>query len=193
MAILSVSELAQSIDKISLSSPKNAGKGGMKICTLKLDGRDVIVKLCDDLETITVPFEPSVFQGTGDETRKGIVFNVPDAIFDTFAAVEESCRQALESTVPNTNSIWSSSIRPSGSYPATLKAKINVTGDRAVKFYDVANEPAERPTNWQRLPCNAVLQVRGCYVQKQSVGLLLEVTHLQYGSELCDAERGSPF
>ena len=103
----------------------------MKILTLKLDGRDVIVRLADDLETITVPLELSVFQGTGEEARKGIVFNVPENIFDTFAAVEESCRQALEGAVPNTNSIWSSSLRPSGSYSATLKAKINVTGDKA--------------------------------------------------------------
>ena len=193
MAPIFVQDLAQRIDQLSLSQPTNVGKGGMKICFLKLDGQVETVKLAPDLETITAPFEPSVFQGTGDEERKGILFNIPQDTFDAFAAVEEFCRQALDESFPKIQSLWSSSLRPSDKYPATLKAKINVSGARAAKFYNDANEPAEQPENWKHLPCNAVLQVRGCYIQKQGIGMLLEVTHLQYGTEPSAVEEVSPF
>jgi hypothetical protein len=193
MAPIFVQDLAQCIDKLSLSEPTNVGKGGMTVCNLKLDGKHVVVKLAKDLETITTPFEPSVFQGTGQEARKGILFNIPQDVFEGFAAVEEFCRQALEESTPKVQSLWSSSLRPNKKYPATLKAKINVSGDRAANFYNEANEPTEQPENWKHLPCDAVLQVRGCYIQKQGVGMLLEVTHLQYGAEPSAVEEVSPF
>ena len=140
------------------------------------DGRYVIGNLTEVFDTVIMQFEASVYQGTGEEKWKGVL-----------------CRHALEGAVPNTDSIWSTSLQRSANYPATFKAKINLLGDRAAKFYDVADETAERPSNWKRLPCNAVLQVRGCYLQRQSLGLLLEKTHLQHGTERSDAERGSPF
>ena len=185
---ITVQELAQCIDKLSLSTPRIVGKCGMKIGNLTLNGREVSVRLASDLESISIPFEPSVFQGTGAECRKGIVFDVPESVFAAFASVEEFCRQSLDA-----QSLWCSSLRPSERYPATLKAKINVAGDRTAKFYNEANEPADPPTNWRRLPCNAVVQLRGCYVQKQSVGMLFEVYHLQYNSEPTKVEEVSPF
>ena len=72
-------------------------------------------------------------------------------------------------------------------------SKINVTGDRTAKLYDEANELADRPTSWKRLPCNAVAQLRGCYLQKQSVGMVLDVAHLQYASEHTEVDEVSPF
>ena len=192
MATLSVQELSQCVDKLSLSQPALATKGGMKICNLTQAGKPVTVKLGQDLDdSITIPFAPSVFQGTGEEPRKGIVFNIPQDVFDAFAAVEEFCRKALEESNPKVQALWSSSLRASDKYPATLKAKINVAGNKVAKFYDHANEPTEQPENWKGLPCNAVLQVRGCYIQKQGIGMLLEVSHLQHGSN--EVQEASPF
>ena len=191
MAPISVHELSQRMDKLGLSEPTTAGKSGMKICNLTQEGKPVTVKLADDLKTVSTPFEPSVYQGTGQEARKGIVFSIPQDMFDALTIVEEFCRNSLEESNPKVHGLWSSSLRPSDKYPARLKAKINVDGNRAAKFYNEANELAELPEHWKTLPCNAVLQVRGCYIQRQAIGMLLEVTHLQYGSNVM--EEVSPF
>ena len=191
MAPIFVHELSQCMDKLNLSEPTSVGNSGMKVCNLKLEGKPLIVKLAQGLETITTPFEPSVYQGTGQEARKGIVFSIPPDVFDAFTAVEEFCKNNLEGLNPKVHALWSSSLRPSDKHPARLKAKINVDGNRAARFYDEGNEPAELPENWKALPCNAVLQVRGCYIQRQGIGMLLEVTHLQYGSNVVDEV--SPF
>ncbi len=191
MAPIFVHELSQCMDKLSLSEPTNAGKSGMKVCNLKLEGKPVTVKLAHDLETVSIPFEPSVHQGTGQEARKSIVFTIPQDVFDAFIAVEEFCINTLEESNPKVHALWSSSLRPSDRYPPRLKAKINVDGNRVAKFYDEANESAAPPENWKGLPCNAVLQVRGCYIQRQGIGMLLEVTHVQYGTSA--VEEVSPF
>ena len=82
-----------------------------------------------------------------------------------------------------------SSLKPADKYGATVKAKINLAGERAVKFYSAANEPCEAPTDWKGLHCNAVVCVKGVYIQRQGVGLLIDVTHLQY----TETAQGSPF
>ena len=165
-------------DRLTLSAP-TAGKLGMQFCSLRLDSKPVVLKLTG----LTIPFEPSVFQGTGQEPRKSMLMNITQEIFDAFATIENFCRQ------PEQQALWTSSLKPADKYGATLKAKINVTGERAVKFYSAANDPCEAPTDWKNLRCNAVVLVKGIYIQRQGVGLLVDVTHLQYA----EAVQGSPF
>ena len=165
-------------DRLTLSTP-TAGKLGMQFCSLRLDDKPLILKLTG----LTVPFAPSVFQGTGQEPRQGILLNITQEIFDAFAAIEEFCRQ------PDQQALWNSSIKPADKYGATLKAKINLGGDRVAKFYSAANEPCEAPSQWKNLRCNAVLHVKGVYLQRQGVGLIVDITHLQY----TEAAAGSKF
>ena len=80
-------------------------------------------------------------------------------------------------------------MKPADKYGATLKAKIHVSGDRMAKFYNAANESCEAPTDWKGLRCNAVVCVKGVYIQRQGVGVLIDVTHLQY----TETPQGSPF
>ena len=62
-----------------------------------------------------------------------------------------------------------------------LKAKINLQPCKwGATFYNEAKELCDQPEEWRGLPVSLVLQVRGCYIQRQSIGLLLDVTHLQY-------------
>ena len=96
MVIISVKELVQKIHKLIFSLAETAGKDGMKICNLKLDGRNVLGNLIEDFKTVIILFEASVYQGIGEETWKGVL-----------------CRRALENALPNTNSIWSTSLRRS--------------------------------------------------------------------------------
>ena len=180
---ITVSEIASCTDQFSLSAPTAVKGGTMKICYLKFNGKPLSIKLSDNLETINIPFAPSVFGGgTGLEDRKGIVFNIPDEVFDNFAVLEEWCRTKLVEHFPNIESIWTSSVKPKDKFSSSLKAKINVSGPRVAKFYNADNEIADPPECWRQLPCNAVVVIRGCYCQKGSIGLLVDCTHLQAGT-----------
>ena len=178
MAYTTVSQLLEGIDHLSLSSPHDAGKG-MKIQAIRFRGAPLHLKLSDD-NNLSVPFEPSSWGG-GSETRKSIVFNIPEPLFEALAELEDWCRQVLEDHHPAIQALWTSSIRPAEHYAASLKAKINVAGPRPARFYDEAAQPTEPPTSWKGLRVNAMVHVRGVYMQKQAIGLMLEVTDLRYG------------
>jgi hypothetical protein len=193
MASISVQQLQEGLETIRLSSPKDVPRG-MRIYSLSLEGSPLLLKLAGDMQTLTVPFEPSVFNGTGDEPRKGIVFNITPEILEAVAQLEDTCRQLLGETIPNIDALWCSAVKPSEQYSAKLKAKINVSGPRVCPFFDEANNPAEAPVSWKGLPVNAVVSVRGCYSQRQNVGMILDIVALQYGTRLnAPVTPASPF
>ncbi len=125
MASISVQQLREGLDTIRLSPPKEVQRG-MRIYSLSMEDRPLLLKLAGDTQTITIPFEPSVFDGTGDEPRKGIVFNITPEILEAVAQLEDTCRQLLGETIPNIDAHWCSSVKPSEEYTAKLKAKVNV-------------------------------------------------------------------
>lgn len=189
MAYTTVSELLEGIDNLSLSPPHDVGKG-MMVQAIRLRGAPLHLKLSDDKDNLTVPFEPSSWGG-GSETRKSVVFNIPEPMFEAMAELEDWCRQVLEDQHPAVQAMWTSSIKPAERYSASLKAKINLAGPRPVRFYDEAAQPTtDPPTSWKGLQVNVVVHVRGVYIQKQAIGLMLEVTDLRYGQP---PKRACPF
>ena len=177
MAYTTVPQLLADVDQISFSPPRDAALG-MKIQHIRFRGAPLQLKPSDDAN-LTIPFEPSVYGG-GSDPRKPIVFNIPEPLFEAMAALEDWCRQVLEEAHPTIQAMWTTSIKPGEQYEARLKAKINVSGARQARFYDHAAQPTEPPAVWKGLKANAILGVRGVYIQKHSVGLLLEVTDLRY-------------
>jgi hypothetical protein len=131
--------------------------------------------------SIWVPFAPSVFNGTGGEPRKSIVFSVSDDVRRGLEAIEEWCREALRDSTPQIDGIWRSAIKPASRYPASLKAKVTLAGPGACSFYDGESQRVPEPEDWSSLACVPIVQVRGCYVQKGGAGLMLEVTALMVG------------
>ena len=71
-------------------------------------------------------------------------------------------------------------LKPADRWGAQLKAKINISGPRQAKFCDSC------------LGVNAVLQVRGVYIQN-NIGLKLETTHIQFAQKGVNAEDHCPF
>jgi hypothetical protein len=177
MALTTVPQLLEGIDNLSLSSPYDAGQG-MKMRSIRFRGAPLIMKLSNDT-TLSVPFEPSAW-GAGSGSRKTIAFNIPEQLFEAMAELEDYCRQLLEDDHPAVQAMWSSSIKPAGRYSAMLKAKINTADPRRAAFFDAANKPTEPPTAWKGLQINAVIHVRGVYIQKTTIGLSLEATHIRY-------------
>jgi hypothetical protein len=126
----------------------------------------------DCMGAVTVPFPPSVYRGTGNEPRKGIMFMVPESVLLAIAAIEEWARKQIP------DEVWHSAIKQSENYPATLKAKINVTGPNACRILDTKQRPIAWPDNWSRLAVMPIIEFRGVYSQKTGSGLILEVSHL---------------
>ena len=136
---------------------------------------------------IIVPFEPSVFRGTGTEPRKGISFAVPQDILDDMRKIEEWAKERVPSAV------WHPCTKEPGSYNGLIKAKINVSGPNACSIVDFDGKPTEWPDLWARLPVIPIVEVRGIYVQKTGSGLILDVTHLMVGEPAADPLRECDF
>ena len=131
------------------------------------------------LGEIYTPFEPSVFRGTGEEARKGVVFAVPSDVMDELQKIEDCAKKQTSSL----STVWHSCLQEPGSYCGSLKAKINVSGPNACSVVDMDGKPAQWPTSWSRLPVIPILEVRGVYSQKTGSGLILDVTYLMVGEE----------
>ena len=171
-----LSEIADG--NLVLSTPKEAARG-MIIYDVRLNNAPVRLKLAmgDD---ITVAFEPSSWNST-ETSRKTITFNAPDIVLAAAAELEDWCRQVLEDKHPHVQSMWSSAVKPADKYQGKLRTKITLEGPRATRFYDETAQPTVAPDTWQGRSVQAVVQVRGIYIQKQGVGLMLDTTDVKIG------------
>ena len=161
------------------TGPFKAKDGQMQIASIRdRDGQWPQIQLLPMacMGEISIPFEPSVYRGTGNEPRKGIVFSVPDSVLLALAKIEDWA-QKQSPGIP-----WHSAIKTGGNYPACFKAKINVTGPNACRILDAKQCPAEWPESWPRLAVLPILEVRGIYSQKTGRGLIIDVTHLMVGA-----------
>ena len=167
-----------SLDKLSLGAQYAAA--GMNIYTLRRDGEPLCIRL--DGSDLSLTVEPDAWCG-GD--RHAITFRVPMWIAQVFAGIEDRCRQLLEVDVPTIHAQWLGNVRPIGTHFAILKAKINMCGPRAAKFYDDTNKPTKPPASWHGLRPDVIVHARCVCAQKQSIGLVLEVTNVRYRDNMC--------
>ena len=150
----------------------------MKIATITYDAKVPAVRLAESIE-LRIPFAPSCFGGA-DGDRKGCIIAIPQETADVIIELEEFVINALKESTPNIMQIWTSSVKPSEKYPPSLRCKINTGGTRKVKYFNEDLQPCSEPNNWQQLPVNVCIAIRGVYIQKNNAGLLLDITHLQY-------------
>ena len=152
--------LLQDVDvqKLALSEART-GRAGMTIRGLA-DG--AIVARVSEAIDCEVLYEPSTFQGTGQETRLNIVIRAPEKSLDALRAMQAAL-------LPDG---YASSVRE-----GCIRAKIDVT---KVQFYAPDGVEAQAPASY-RPRCHAALEIKGTYQSRQGAGLLLEVTALQLG------------
>ena len=186
-----IDELANNMEEFALSGVKASTNKMLKISNITFKGQPLRLKLDTWLRIV---YEPSVYNGTGQEERKNIVFELTPEIEEGLATMEDAIRQNLDETVPNIEAMWVSSLKPGlGNNGPTMKAKINVSGKQQCKFYDESNLSSEPPTNFKPLEAKVVLCVHGAYVQKQAAGLMMTVTHMQTREAQCADDWASPF
>ena len=189
-----IQEVAQKTADLAMCDAVLLAKGNMKTCQLRFEGQVLTIKLGQDLQSTTVVFEPSVYGGTGEEYRKGVVFRIGDDDYEAFAVLEHWCRDSLRATNPNIDALWCPSAKKSDKFGSQVKAKINLKGGAyRAKFYNEAKELCDAPEEWRGLQVGVILQVRGCYIQRNSVGLLIDVTYLQHKEPLAEQVQDCPF
>jgi hypothetical protein len=155
----------------------------MSIASIRANGQSPRIQLAPRtaMGSIWTPFAPSVYQGTGGETRKSIVFSIPDDVRRCVEGWEEWARDSLRPTTPNIDALWVSSIKPPSNYAASLKAKITLSGPGACAFVDEEGHPVDPPEEWGGRTAIAILEVRAAYLQRSSAGIILETVALMVG------------
>jgi len=165
-------------------------KSNFRLAPLTICGRYFNIMLGDP-QTLpaTIPFAPSVYQGTGEENRLGIVFEVDQPVVESVKAFEEKVRERLAIPV----SQWRPCYKDEGEHRAQLRAKITKSGQFAARLYDTKGEGIEWPQAWRFAKANAVLSCRGVYNTGGNSGLLLEVQSLSFEPPASPDSLPSPF
>jgi hypothetical protein len=156
----------------------------MQIAYARYSGAAPVIQLHDkeSLGSITTPWMPNTYRGTGTETRVTMTMNVPECVREAVELVEERIRDLLRPTFPKIDAIWHSASKPGDRYRSTLKAKINIAGDRLVRYVDTEGNVIDPPTQWQGLSVLPLIAIRGAYIQKASAGLMMDVVAVMVGT-----------
>ena len=146
MDATTLQDVAQQTEQLAMGDAVLLAKGNMKICQLRYQGKALSLKLGHESQNTTVAFEPSVYNGTGEEIRKGVVFCIGDEDYGSMVELEEWCKDSLRAANPNIDTLWCSSAKRSEKWGPQLKAKINLGGGLyGAKFYDEAKERCDAP------------------------------------------------
>ena len=143
-----LADAASKLDAWSLS-PVTQG-ANMQVAYVKFDGKPATVQLTSkaELETITTPWTPSVYRGTGNETRVKMTVSIPDADREHMELIEEKVRDSLRAHSPKIDAIWHSSTKPGDKHPASLSSKIVLSGDKACRCVDTDGKTVALPSEW---------------------------------------------
>jgi hypothetical protein len=120
-----------------------------------------------------------VYNGTGDESRKGIVFSISDEDAKGIQRFEDVIREMLGIDTK----IWNSSVRFNDKAQTSFKCKINVSGPNPCRFCDTDDVVTGIPEGGLRgRPAAMAIQVKAAYQQRQSAGLVFDVITMRYGA-----------
>jgi len=144
----------------------------------------------------TIPFEPNVFGGSGGEPRKAIKFYLSDRktvelVYEIERKAKELLRYATKGDFK-----WNSAITEEReAYPASRKAKIWVSGERAANIRNQNGEQITMPGQpWQRPTDNAALTAKGVYhMANGQAGLVIQVIALHLGPRGATHDAYDPF
>ena len=135
-----------------------------------------------ELGSVKTPWAPNVFRGTGQEECQTITYEITQELYEQIQRLESAVLEKAREVVPNADALWHSAIRSVGSHPATLKTKIFMSGSRRCRFVDENDQPIDPPTEWRGRPVLPLVAVRGLYLQKTMVGLMLDTAALMVGA-----------
>ena len=124
--------------------------------------------------SLRIPFAPSVYRGTGEEARVSCTFEAPQSVVEHMEQLEKNIiAKACE--VPHIDALWASCVRQTPHGPQ-LHCKLNAEGPRKIQLVNEALEPLGLPVaELQHRQAVPILSVRGVYIQRNQVGLMLDM------------------
>ena len=156
------------------------GKQGKFVATFPLrrgNGLAALQLVPGDSHDISVPFPPSTFQDA-EEPRQTLTLNIPEDVFLAFAAVEDAVRDLLRPLHANIDSLWHTSLRQAGTFPAQLKVKVNLSGGREVQVFNENDQHIDAPTNWRGLQVVPIVTL-AAFVQSKTAGTVIDLAALK--------------
>ena len=174
------------LSKAAASLPSPSGEWDLgpwkqsKVCQIapvQPGGRVAYIQAatCDDATT-WVMCNPSVYGGTGQEDRKGILFGTSPEVIEDLKKVEAWAYSQMRDLQPNLDVVWKSVIRDTDT--PSFKAKIWVNGKAPCQCVDTNNSPVPIPENWGGLLAAPIFSLN-TYRQPDAAGILLEVVGLK--------------
>ena len=144
----------------------------MQLAYARFSGATPVIQLRDkeSLGSITTPWMPNAYRGTGNESRVTMTLSVSDSVGEAFELIEECVRDLMRAAFPKIDSIWHSATKPGDRHKSTLRAKINVSGDKMVRYVDVDGNTIEPPTQWHNLAVLPLIAVRVYTCNRQALG-----------------------
>ena len=89
--------------------------------------------------------------------------------------------------------IYIPALKTSNKYEPTVKFKLNLTGDQAVRVWGSDKNLREPPQKWRGLRATFMVHLKGVYFMNRSVGCILDVTDIMVDGEGGERPRICPF
>jgi hypothetical protein len=175
--------IEQALDEADWAAGVPVQLKNVQAALIQFKGAHAMLQLLprDDL-SCRIPFPPSVFKGTGKETPLNVLYDVPPSGVDAMLRIEQIVCDKARHFIPLVGSLWSSCIRTT---PYTqMRCKINVEGLYKIQLYDQAGEPISIPIeDLAKRPVVPVVNIRGVYMQRAQVGLMMDCSGLVVGAK----------
>ena len=148
-----------------------------QIAPLIRNGNATYIQLTESGDTNTwATRNPSVYGGTGQEERKGILFGTAPDVIVHLQELEAWAYSQTRNLQPNMDVIWKSVVRSTET--EFFKAKIWTGGNSPCQYVDVSGRRIEAPEKWGGLIVVPILSV-SAYCQPTAAGLMLEALGLK--------------
>jgi hypothetical protein len=177
-------------EALSLGKDQELRQYGMSTVELLQDNARFSLKLSESTTELYVVYNPSAFNAGGTPTlveKKSLSLSLGSSseLCGALLCFETRVKELLRGKHAKIDLLWNSCVKePTEKTPLMVRCKVS---PESARFFDADKKAitlTEQPiSDWRGLPANVVLQVRGIYVRKDSMGLQLSATHLQFGSE----------
>ena len=137
--------------------------------------------------SIMVPFAPSVFRGTGDETRLNICFETPASVTECMQRIEAIIIEKCRDLIPKLEALWTSCVKPTLHGPQ-LRCKLNTTGPHKIQMVNDAGMVDIPIADLQRRHVLPIVSIRGVYIQRNQVGLMIDAAACIVGDKPGEAQ-----
>jgi hypothetical protein len=161
---------------------------GAKSCALSNNGAKFVQTLGSRDEPLTTPFGAQSFQNESTN-RKTLEFRLPvgEATdfwdgFDAWAVTYLTCHSTRlfgkSLTIEQVRDGYRPCVSRRGSYPPTLRTKVNLSGSNVVRCWSPAEERIEVPQEFRGLELVALVSVPHLWMMNREFGWVLQPNDL---------------